>query len=147
MQNVTYNPIAQSELIYEATIQKDTFKQQIKLHLKQFSMMARTIYKDSRKRCVFRELRKESLEAEWRTEEGREFQTVAAAEANERSPKEGKLRSRVSSLRLSARECLHYNANICRGGKVISIKSWIDNGIVCVGHLIQSNNFLNYNEF
>ena len=32
-------------------------------------------------------------------------------------------------------ECLHYNVHICRGRKVVCIKSWMDCGIVSTGQL------------
>ena len=52
-----------------------------------------------------------------------------------------------SSFEEFASEKLHYNVNICRDNKVIFIKSWIENGILAVGHLLGQYDYLSYNEF
>ena len=42
---------------------------------------------------------------------------------------------------------LHYNINICTDKKVISIRNWIESGIVSVGHLLGPNGYLSYEDF
>ena len=44
-------------------------------------------------------------------------------------------------------ECLHYNVHVCRGRKVVCIKSWMDCGIVTTGQLFGPDGYLTYNAF
>ena len=45
-------------------------------------------------------------------------------------------------------ECIHYNANILRDQTVLYIKNWVDNGILYIRHLVDSNeNFLSLMNF
>ena len=44
-------------------------------------------------------------------------------------------------------ECLHYNVHVCRGRKVVCIKSWIDCGIVSVRQRFGPDGYLTYNAF
>ena len=41
-------------------------------------------------------------------------------------------------------ECLHYNVNICRGKRVVCIRSCMDCGIVSLGHLDGPHGYLSY---
>ena len=44
-------------------------------------------------------------------------------------------------------ECVHYNDNICRQGKVTYIKNWVECGIFSIGHLCNQHGYLSYEEF
>ena len=40
--------------------------------------------------------------------------------------------------------CLHYNIHVCRGRKMVCIKSWMDCGIVSIGQLFGADGYLTY---
>ena len=44
-------------------------------------------------------------------------------------------------------ECLHYNVHVCRGRKILCIKSWMDCGNVSIGQLFGPDGYLTYNAF
>jgi hypothetical protein len=44
-------------------------------------------------------------------------------------------------------ECFFYNINMCRDNKVLFLRSWAQNGIYAIGHLLCRSGFLSYVEF
>ena len=52
-----------------------------------------------------------------------------------------------STLNDFASERFHLNNHVTIGGKCIFFKKWIDNGIYCIGHLLNEGDFISFEQF